>query len=52
MVAEKNNKKQSKDYETFLGKEISEHLSSVSSEPLHQKSRTDTESKKSGQKRY
>lgn len=37
------NKKQSKNYETFLGREISEHLQSTASETLHQKSSSDSE---------
>lgn len=45
MDSKKEDKKQSKNYETFLGQEISEHLSTVSSEPLHQKSKTNEESK-------
>ena len=37
------NKKESKNYETFLGREISEYLHSAASETLHQKSNLDSE---------
>ena len=37
------NKKESKNYETFLGREISEHLQSTASETLHQKTNSDSE---------
>ena len=37
------NKKEPKNYETFLGREISEHLQSTASETLHQKTNSDSE---------
>jgi hypothetical protein len=37
------NKKESKNYETFLGREISKHLQSTASEILHQKTNSDSE---------
>lgn len=41
MNSEEKDKKESENFETYLGKEISEHLLSTASEILHQKSKVE-----------